>query len=252
MRRGLRLRILTLLAIFLPIGLSCREPSPDLADSPKVEDPDAQPNGPERPPGADQDDESDTPDDRVLLKNDPEPLALDQLNLEERSVDELLELLPRLPSPEDQRRVLEAVVRRQPDQREALVRLMQLTQTMGLGLLAEEGGREKSLPYLNRSAEVARMLLEQEASLSEKEKRYIGDVMYNKACNLVLEGENAGAIETLREALELGFHDPVIWNDPELNALSDQEEFQDLLEQYRTQISPPEPDTTEGSAPCGP
>ncbi|WP_169974228.1 TPR end-of-group domain-containing protein [Tautonia rosea] len=108
------------------------------------------------------------------------------------------------------------------------------------------------MPYLNRSAEVGRMLLELDPPPNNEEQKYISATFYNEACNLALEGDIDLALDRLREALELGFSDPIIWGDPELDALSDRSEFQELLDQYRDQLSLPEPDATDVPIPESP
>lgn len=236
MRRGPRLRSLTLLALVFPLSLSCREasnPPPNPADA-LVDGVDPQPLEEAEDLGPPVE-----PDDPDPAQENLEPITLDQIDLEKRSVDELFEIVPRLDSLEDQRVVLETVIRRQPDHRQALVRLMEVSQMMGVDLAIQEGRREESFPLLNRSAAVARMLLEHDTPPSKKEQNYISITLYNEACNLALEGSEDRAIEVLRQALELGLSDPIIWDDPELDALRDREDFPQLLEQYRTQLTPP-------------
>ena len=244
MRRGLRLRILALLASVLPVGLSCRDPAPEPANPPGVEKPldDGDKIEPQPPPGAGPFIDNPPPDVIDPPQENAEPLTLDQINQDELSVEELVKIVSRLGRLDDQRIVLETVIRRQPDHREALLWLMEVTQMMGVELALQEDGREESIPYLNRSAEAARIILQQNEPLTEKEQYWVNTSFYNEACNFAIQGDTTRAIESLREALELGFSDPIIWNDPELEALGDLKEFQGLLEQYRSQISPPEED----------
>ncbi len=249
MRRGPRLRRLTLLALVLFLTLSCRKPAPVPAIPPNPPDVPQDEIEPQPPDDAEDLGPPDDPDEPEPDQENPEPLTLDQIDLENRSVDELFELVPRLDALEDQRVVLETVVRRQPDHRPALVRLMEVLQTMGVDLAIQEGRREESFSFLNRSAAVARMLLEHDTPPNEKEKNYIGITLYNEACNLSLVGSEDQAIDSLRQALELGFSDPIIWDDPELDALRDREDFAQLLEQYRDQLTPSDTDGSDESSP---
>lgn len=240
MRRGPRLRNLTLLALVLPLSLSCREPLPKPEEPPNPADLPLGGLDAQHPEGEKVLGPAIEPDDPEPDQANPETLTLDQIDLENSSVEQLFDSVSRLGAPEDQQVVLETVVRRQPDHRPALVRLMKVLQTMGVHLAIEDGRRAESVPYLNRSAEVARMLLNHDEPPSEGEQIYISIVLYNEACNLALDGKEDRAFETIRQALGLGFNDPIIRDDPELDALRDREDFSQLLEQYRTQLTPPD------------
>jgi hypothetical protein len=144
------------------------------------------------------------------------------------------------------------VIRRQPDHHQALVMLMEVTQSLGVNLAIQDGRRSESVPYLHRSAEVARMLLDHDEPLSESQRKYVSIVLYNEACNYSVGGDDSRAVETLRRALELGFHDPIIWDDEELGPLRDRADFQQLLDQYRDQLTPPGADAAAEPTPDAP
>ncbi|MEW4566481.1 hypothetical protein AB1L88_01310 [Tautonia sp. JC769] len=245
MRRDPRRRgqTLLLLAAMLPPSLSCREPSPDPQAARNPPDAAGGADTLRPPPAIDPEAPLPPPPDPVTPdEGGPGPLTLDQIDLEGLPADELFALVPRLDSLDDQRAVLEAVIRRWPDHHQALVMLMEVTQSLGVNLAIQEGRRAESFPYLNRSAEVARMLMAHDEPLTESQQAYVGIVFYNEACNHALEGDSSLAIDSLRQALELGFRDPILWDDPELDSLRDRDDFRQLLDQYRGQVAAPEAD----------
>lgn len=154
--------------------------------------------------------------------------------LEARSTTELLDLHKRIPRKEFEHRVriLEIVVDREPDNRSAQLRLMEAAELQGVRFAAQNDGRDLSKPYLYQAARAARALLEMDEPLSDQERDFASKTLYNEACTLALDDEPDRAVGSLRDALTLGFRDPMLHHDPELNSLRDRADFRQLLTEF--------------------
>jgi Flp pilus assembly protein TadD len=107
--------------------------------------------------------------------------------------------------------ILEAAIQRRPDNIEALAELGHV--------YTRQGRIEKGL-------EVDRELVR----LSPDNPT----AHYNLACSLALTGAHAPAIESLRQAIELGYDDPdFLSQDEDLAALRGDSRFQELLQRLR-------------------
>ncbi|RUL84322.1 TPR end-of-group domain-containing protein [Tautonia sociabilis] len=131
-------------------------------------------------------------------------------------------------------RILRAALEKEPENRDARLELMVALEDKGTDLALNHRLRDESKRPLNEAAQLARELLAEQPI----EDRYLvvaATAFYNEACNRSLDGQLDEAVASLREAFELGFDNPIILDDPELDPLRDREDFQELLDR----LSPP-------------
>jgi len=137
-------------------------------------------------------------------------------------------------SPDEQIRLLEAALDESPRHRTALAMLLQATQTKALDLA--HNNRQASIPYFVESGKVARDFLAAFRNLKSGERELAIRALYNEACSLALQDRPKEAVATLQDAIDAGFLDNVIYDDPELDPLRGRSDFQAVvasLEQKR-------------------
>jgi tetratricopeptide (TPR) repeat protein len=137
--------------------------------------------------------------------------------------------------------MLGIAVEKDPESREALLRLVEAEELKGIRLALSEGKREESKPYLDRAAALARKLRDREEPLVGQERELVAMAFYNEACNFALADKPDEAMQSLQEAIELDFSNPVIFDDPELDLLRDRDDFKAILERI--------PEPTESTVP---
>jgi tetratricopeptide (TPR) repeat protein len=174
-----------------------------------------------------------------------EPLTDEEL--EAMGAQDLVDRARETYDPDEQIRMLDVAVRKDPESRDALLRLVDAVERKGIQLALTERRREESKPFLDRAAALARTLRDREEPLVGQERLLVSMALYNEACNLALDGKPDQAMASLREAIELDFSDPIIFTDEELDTLRDREDFKELLKRVPEPTGP-----IPGPAPASP
>ena len=124
----------------------------------------------------------------------------------------------------------EAVLKENPKNIEALLILIQVTQSQG-SILALKGGddRKAATPYFIKSAAGARKLRDLQKKLSSEQTQAVSMAIYNEACSLAIDGQADAAIKMLKESVDAGFAEKETFaTDPELRSLRGRPEFAEL------------------------
>jgi tetratricopeptide (TPR) repeat protein len=232
-----------LLSLVLPMGTGCgsgpgpegpREADRGIDEEPPTGDIDVFPGD-----GDQGDSNVDGPPSFPKLPGMAEPLTDEEL--EAMSAEELVNRAREIFNPDEQIRMLGIAVEKDPESREALLRLVEAEELKGIRLALSEGKREESKPYLDRAAALARKLRDREEPLVGQERELVAMAFYNEACNFALADKPDEAMQSLQEAIELDFSNPVIFDDPELDLLRDRDDFKAILERI--------PEPTESTVP---
>ncbi len=162
---------------------------------------------------------------------DPVPIAMpDDKELAEKSVDELLGLARRTLNPDQRLRILEILLEKDAENRQALTMAMVTTQMQAQEVGIQQGDRPASIPTFMKSGEYARKLrTAYPEPANDEEANAIAMALYNAACTLAIQDKADEAMEYMTEAIEAGFNDPVLKDDQEIDSLRKREDFIALL-----------------------
>ncbi len=121
---------------------------------------------------------------------------------------------------------LDEVLAGEPDHRDALVILGELTQQRALGLQ-----RPANNEFYHKSARLFRTLAKVHGDLTRDEQRNMAMVLYNEACTFALEKKPEDAVQALRDALDAGFDQlELLVQDKELESLRARDDFKKVVD----------------------
>lgn len=155
--------------------------------------------------------------------------------LTQSSLDELLEnsrIVAQLGNLSGSLLHLEKALAAEPDNQECLLMAAQVNTS--LAFEQAQSDRLSANGAFREAARLMRQFATLKRELDESEQVMLATFLYNEACCDALEGKSSAAITTLKEAIEAGYVDVKnMENDPDLESLRDNLDFQDVIARLR-------------------
>lgn len=152
-------------------------------------------------------------------------------DLSKKTVDELLAMAEASFDPEEQVKILDAALQKDPKNRKALTMGMVITQSEGQAIMQRD--RQACLPKFDLSAGYAKRLLDAHSDFDPQVTSVLRMALYNGACARALADKKEESLAFLRDAIEVGFNQGIIETDSDLDSIRGTPEFAKLMEKFR-------------------
>ena len=149
-------------------------------------------------------------------------------------MDEVRELL-QAGEPKKALAKIEALVKQQPEHRNARLIAAQLNHMVGMEI-AQNEKREDANKFLFTCAAHMRAVHKQaEGKLEPRIAALYATAIYNEACSLAVEGKKEKALQVLEESIDAGFEElEVLEKDEDFKSVAGEAKFKELVEKLRT------------------